>query len=164
MRQRPDLEREEKANMRIFKRKGSPHWWATWNDQNGQRHRKSTGTNDKNLAQTLAGKWQQESFMEHHFGIIPDFPFQEALLRYANERKRQNAKSYEESLKYRLQFLLDRFGKLNLSQITAMLLQDTNSIEPTSMTVVTGHTGANQCALILGHKDKIIHRKLGIDH
>ena len=110
--------------MRIFKRKGSPNWWAQWYDQNGQRHRKSTGTNDKGLAQTLAGKWQQESFMEHHFGVIPDVPFQEALLRYAKERERENAKTYQQSLKYRLQFLLNRFGKLNLSQFTAARLQD----------------------------------------
>ncbi len=110
--------------MRIYKRDGSPFWWAQWYDQNGRRNRKSTGTDDKDLAQTLAGKWQQESFMEHHFGIIPDTAFQDSLLRYAKERERQNAKSYNESLKYRLQFLLDRFGKLNLSQLTAMLLQD----------------------------------------
>lgn len=109
--------------MRIYRRNGSSKWWAQWYDQNGRRHRKSTGTDDKNLAQALAAKWQQESFMEHHFGIMPDYPFQEALLRYANERKRQNAESYEESLKYRLQFLLDRFGKLNVSEITAALLQ-----------------------------------------
>tara|TARA_B100000965_G_scaffold381828_2_gene379637 strand:+ start:1415 stop:2449 length:1035 start_codon:yes stop_codon:yes gene_type:complete len=110
--------------MRIFKRKGSPFWWATWYDQYGKRQRKSTRTDDKSLAQALAAKWQQETFMERHFGKIPDVPFRDALLRYANERQRQNAKSYEKSLKYRLQFLLDRFGKLNLSQITAVLLQD----------------------------------------
>lgn len=110
--------------MRIYKRKGSPNWWAQWYDQNGRRHRKSTGTDDKELAQTLAAKWRQESFMEHHFGVIPDIPFQDALLRYAKERERQNAKSYRQSLKYRLQFLLDRFGELNLSQITAATLQD----------------------------------------
>lgn len=110
--------------MRIYKRTGSPNWWAQWNDQNGQRHRKSTGTDNKDLAQTLAGKWQQDSFMEHHFGVIPNVPFQDALLRYAKERERQNAKSYNQSLKYRLQFLLDRFGKLNLSQFTAARLQN----------------------------------------
>lgn len=110
--------------MRIFKRKGAPFWWATWNNQNGQRRRKSTGTDDKDLAQALAAKWRQDSFMEQHFWVIPDIPFQDALLRYAKERQRQNAKSYGQSLKYRLQFLLDRFGRLNLSQITAALLQD----------------------------------------
>ncbi|MGB0670895.1 MAG: tyrosine-type recombinase/integrase [Rhodospirillales bacterium] len=110
--------------MRIYKRKGSSRWWAQWYDQNGHRHRKSTGTDDKALAQALAAKWQQDAFMEHHFGVIPDSSFQEALLRYAKERQRQNAQSYQSSLKYRLQFLLDRFGGLNLSQMSARLLSD----------------------------------------
>lgn len=110
--------------MRLYKREGSPKWWVDFRDQNGRRHRKSTGTDDKELAKALAAKWQQERFMELHFGALPEVPFCDALLRYAKERKRQNAKTYEQSLKYRLQFLLDRFGKLNLSQITASRLQD----------------------------------------
>ena len=55
-RQRPNLWKEEKAKMRIFKRKGSPNWWATWNDQNGRRHRKSTRTDDKELAEAVDRK------------------------------------------------------------------------------------------------------------
>ncbi len=110
--------------MRIYKRNGSPNWWTSWTDQNGRRHRKSTGSDDKGLAQTLAAKWQQDSFMERHFGVIPDTPFREALFRYGQERQRENPKTYKASAKYRLQKLLDKFGRLNLPDITHVILRD----------------------------------------
>ena len=88
--------------MRLYKRKGSPNWWATWNDQKGRGHRKSTGTGDKDLAQALAAKWQQESFMEQHFGKIPEVLFRDALFRYGQEKQRQNPEGYQASVRYRL--------------------------------------------------------------
>ncbi len=110
--------------MRIYKRKGSRKWWATWNDQKGRRQRKSTGTEDKDLAQVLAAKWQQESFMEQHFGTIPEVPFRDALLRYAENRKRENQNSYDCNQKYQLQLLLDHFGAWMLSEIDAKLIRE----------------------------------------
>ncbi|MCB2101706.1 MAG: site-specific integrase [Rhodobacterales bacterium] len=110
--------------MRLYKRKGSPNWWATWNDQGGRRYRKSTGTDDKDLAQALAAKWQQETFMERHFGVIPDVPFRDALLRYGAEKQRQNPEGYAASTRYRLQLLLDRFGDKTLNAFNPGLIQD----------------------------------------
>jgi len=110
--------------MRIYKRKGSPKWWATWNDQKGRRQRKSTGTDDKAIAQALAAKWQQDGFMEQHFGVIPDVPFRDALLRYAEERKRKNPDSYKGSLKYKLQLILDTFGDYMLTEIDAKMIRE----------------------------------------
>jgi len=110
--------------MRLYKRKGSPKYWVDWRDQNGQRHRKSTGTDDKHLAQALSAKWQQESFMEQHFGALPEVPFRNALLRYGSERKRENPEGYEASTRYRLQLLLDTFGNLNLSEIKLLTIQE----------------------------------------
>jgi integrase len=110
--------------MRLYKRNGSPKWWVDWKDQDGKRQRKSTGTSDKNLAQALAAKWCQQSFLEQHFGAIPEVPFQDALLRYAKERKQRNPTTYEASVKYRLQCLLDRFDGLNLSEINARRIDD----------------------------------------
>jgi integrase len=77
-----------------------------------------------NLAQTVAAKWQQESFMEHHFGTIPEMPFRDALLRYGQESQRNNPTGYEASVKYRLQHLLDRFGDRNISEISLIDVQD----------------------------------------
>ncbi|PCI39898.1 MAG: hypothetical protein COB46_07915 [Rhodospirillaceae bacterium] len=110
--------------MRIYKRNGSPKWWADWTDQKGRRFRKSTGTNDKSLAKALAGKWQQESFLEQHFGVIPDVPFQEALLRYGEEKQQANPEGYTASVRYNLQRLLNQFGRLNLSEFNLKMLQD----------------------------------------
>lgn len=110
--------------MRIYRRKNSSKWWIDWTDQKGHRHRKSTGTDDKQLAETLAAKWQQESFLEQHFGVIPAVPFTEALLRYGQERQRDNPVSYKAKEKYQLQRLLDRFGDLNLSDITHALMRE----------------------------------------
>jgi len=110
--------------MRLYKRKGSPKLWVDWTDQNGKRHRKSTGTDDKNLAQALTAKWQQESFMEQHFGALPEVQFRDALLRYGTERKRENPEGYLNSVRYRLQLLLDRFDNFNLSEINLITIQD----------------------------------------
>ncbi|MBW7997183.1 MAG: site-specific integrase [Candidatus Glassbacteria bacterium] len=110
--------------MRLYKRKSSPKWWATWYDQDGRRRRKSTGTEDKELAQALAAKWQQESFMERHFGAMPEVPFRDALVRYGKQRQRENPRTYAASTRYRLQWLLDRFDGLDISEITLSVIQD----------------------------------------
>lgn len=109
--------------MRIYKNPNSSKWWVDWRDQNGRRHRKSTGTEDKELAQALAAKWQQDNFMERHFGVIPDIPFREALIRYGQERKRENGPAYEDNVRYRLQLLLDHFDDLNVGDIKLQRIQ-----------------------------------------
>ena len=83
--------------MRLFKRKGTPHWWATWNDQDGKRHRRSSGTSDRKLAEALAAKWVKEDFLAEHFGKKPEVPFSEALLRYAEAQKRDHPRHFEVS-------------------------------------------------------------------
>jgi len=110
--------------MRLYKRKGSPTYWVDWRDQSGKRYRKSTGTEDKQLAEALAAKWTQESFMEQHFGKIPDLPFRDAVLRYGKEKKRENPVGYEDNTRFRLQLLLDNFGALNLTEIRYANIQD----------------------------------------
>lgn len=110
--------------MRVYKRKGSPNWWITWNDQNGKRHRKSSGTVNKKEADALAAKWIKEDFMEEHFGKKPDVSFSEALLRYAKAAKQENLKSFQRSSRYRLNHLKDRFGSFMLSEITLTIVQD----------------------------------------
>ena len=83
--------------MRLFKRKGTPHWWVTWNDQDGKRHRRSSGTSDRKLAEALAAKWVKEDFLAEHFGKKPEVPFSEALLRYAEAQKRDHPRHFEVS-------------------------------------------------------------------
>ena len=125
--------------MRIFKRDGSPNWWASWYDQKGRRHRKSTRTDNKKLAEAMAAKWKQESFMEEHFGTIPDTPFHDALVRYAEEKQRQNPCGYEASLKYQLQRLLDYFDKLKLKDIDSRVLHDYAALRRRTIKEATLH-------------------------
>jgi len=125
--------------MRIFKRDGSTSWWASWYDQKGRRHRKSTRTDDKKLAEAMAAKWKQESFMEEHFGTIPDTPFHDALVRYAEEKQRQNPDGYEASLKYQLQRLLDYFDKLKLKDIDSRVLHDYAALRRRTIKEATLH-------------------------
>lgn len=109
--------------MRLYKRNGSPKWWATWNDQDGKRHRRSTGTSDHKLAEALVSKWVQEGFMEEHFGKVPEKPFSEALLNYAKVQKRDHEKHYRDKTRYCLKRLQQWFGGFNLSEITLRVVQ-----------------------------------------
>jgi len=66
--------------------------------------------------------------MGHHFGAIPEMPFSDALLRYGQEKQRENPKGYEAGGRYYLQLLLDWFGNDNISEIGLKEIQDfTNS-------------------------------------
>ncbi len=109
--------------MRLYKRKGSPQWWATWN-QDGKRHRRSTGTDDRKLAEALTSKWVQEDFLEEHFGKKPDLPFSEALIRYANAQKRERPKYFMTVTRYILRRQADYFGDMNVSEITSRHLRE----------------------------------------
>jgi len=62
--------------------------------------------------------------MERHFGKIPDVPFRDALLRYAEAKQRENPECYKLNTRYRLQYILDRFDGLNLKDITLTKVQD----------------------------------------
>jgi integrase len=103
--------------MRLYKRKNSSQWWATWN-QDGKRHRRSTGTDDRKLAEALVSKWVQEDFLEGHFGKKPELPFSEALTRYAKAKKRDNTKNFMAKTRYRIRYLAKRFEGWNVSDFT----------------------------------------------
>ena len=88
--------------MRLYKRKDSPNWWATWSDQNGKRIRRSSGTSDRKLAEALTASWVKDDFMEDHFGKKPDLAFSEILLRYAKALKRNNPEHFMDKNRYRI--------------------------------------------------------------
>jgi integrase len=110
--------------MQIYKREGSPYLWVTWYDQNGKRHRQSSGTVDKKEAEALASKWVNETFMQKHFGVKPEVPFSKALLQYAKANKRDYPQHFKDKTRYRLKFLSDWFGDYYLSQIKLTVIQE----------------------------------------
>jgi integrase len=110
--------------MRLYKRKGTPHWWATWNDQDGKRHRRSSGVSNRKLAEALAAKWVKEDFLAEHFGKKPEVPFSEALLRYAEAQKRDHPRHFMDKTRYRLRFLAQRFKGFDVSDFTYRAVQE----------------------------------------
>lgn len=108
--------------MRIYTRNGTPNWWATWYGKDGKRHRRSTGTSDKRLAEVLTAEWAQESFLEEHFGKKPELPFEDALLSYAKTQKR-DSKHFMDKTRYRLLFLSKRFPNWNVRDFTYGAMQ-----------------------------------------
>ncbi len=109
--------------MRLYKRNGSSVWWATFN-QNGKRHRRSTGTDDRKLAEALVSKWVKEDFLQEHFGKKPELPFSEALLRYAKAQKRDHPRHFMTNTRYRLRYFASRFQGWNVSDFTFRAVQD----------------------------------------
>ena len=109
--------------MEVYKRKDSPYWQITWSDQSGKRHRRSSGTTDKKLADALAAKLFGEAFMETHFGKVPDVLFADAVGNYAKVRKLDNKACFMRSTRYRLKLLLNWFDDYVLSDITPSPIQ-----------------------------------------
>lgn len=110
--------------MQLFKRGDSRNWWVTWNDQDGKRHRRSTGVANRRLAEALAAKWVKDGFMEEHFGKKPDVPFSEAVLRYAKAHKRDHPQTFQRVTRYRLKHFQERFKGFMLSDFTLPVIQD----------------------------------------
>lgn len=110
--------------MRIYKQKTSPKWWFDWRDQNGKRYRRSSGTEDHELAKALAAKLEQDMFLEENFGKKPDLAFSEALVRYAKAYKRDHPKHFMTSTRYRLKQISDWFEGFSISEITPSVIQE----------------------------------------
>lgn len=110
--------------MRIYKRGESTLWWISWTDQNGKRHRRSSGTKNKREAEALAATWVKKDFLAEHLGIAPYVGFNEALLRYAKVNKRDHPRGFMRSTRYRLEHLKQHFGHLSLSEITLRVIED----------------------------------------
>ncbi len=50
------MKNRSKADRGLFRRRGSPHWWIRFADENGRIRRESTGTTEKKLAREILGK------------------------------------------------------------------------------------------------------------
>jgi len=110
--------------MQLYKRNDSNKYWVSWNDQDGKRHRRSSGVANRKLAEALAAKWVKDGFLEEHFGKKPDVPFEEALLRYAKTHKRDHTQTFERVTRYRLKHFQERFKGMMLSEFTFPVVQD----------------------------------------
>ena len=146
--------------MRIYKRDGSPNWWATWNGQDGKRYRRSSGTDNRKLAEALAAKWVKEDFLEEHFGKKPEVSFSEALLRYANAHKRDHPRAFKGDIRYRLKRLQERFGDHLLSEMTLKIIQDfmDERLETVSQATAQKDVSTLRAILNKAHREELMDR------
>lgn len=72
--------------MSLYKREGSPHWWARFT-HNGRRIQQSTGTADRLAAQQYHDKLKASLWEQDRLGVKPRRTWNEAVVRYLHETK-----------------------------------------------------------------------------
>jgi integrase len=66
---------------KLYRRPRSPHWWVTFNVR-GNRVRRSTGTDQKDVAETIAAQWESDARLETATGKRRSLTLDAALGRY----------------------------------------------------------------------------------
>lgn len=106
--------------MKLYQQPGSQNWHVTYYDDAGKRVRKSLGTPDRAKAEALVRKWEQERFLQEHFDRTPDYPFEDALLRYLKGDSTQK-RSHDCDISM-ARNLRPHFGGKTLREITAKVI------------------------------------------
>ncbi len=70
----------------LYKRDRSPFWWVRITDPNGKEIRRSTKTKDRGLAEECHAKLVQDLFRVARLGEKPRHTWQEAVLRWSEEK------------------------------------------------------------------------------
>jgi integrase len=97
------------------KRKGSPFWWASYNDPGGKRVRRSTGSTDLNEAKAVESKWRAEAHQSKHWDVKQPRSFEEVMVEYL--RGSAHLRSLE-TIKYQIGNLRRYFGGVEIGAIT----------------------------------------------
>lgn len=104
--------------MSLFKRKDSPCWWVKLT-VNGRKIQRSSGTEDKKLAQEFHDRLKAELWKSDHLGEKPSRCWAEAVLRWLDETSHKATHRQDKS---RLIYLDRFFGSLMLDQIDSDLV------------------------------------------
>jgi integrase len=72
--------------MSLFKRKDSKNWWVEITDPDGKRLQKSTGTEVKQLAEEFHDRLKTQFWEQKRLGVKVRRTWQEAVLRYLEEK------------------------------------------------------------------------------
>lgn len=89
--------------MRLYTRKGSAIWYASFIGPNGKRTRLSSGTSDKAAAQEWAAKAAHDAWRSRKLGEAPAITWDHAVLEWLKEHGR--ARRSIETIKTRLRWL-----------------------------------------------------------
>ncbi|MDG9695820.1 hypothetical protein QC281_37875 [Streptomyces sp. DH17] len=92
--------------MSLFRRKEI--WYASYSLPGGKRIKESLGTKDKRQAQELHDKRKAELWRVEKLGDLPDVTFEEACLRWLEEKADKKSLDSDKS---RIEFWLEHFDQ-----------------------------------------------------
>lgn len=99
--------------MSLFRR--GEIWYASFTLPNGKRFKQSLGTKDKRQATELHDKLKAEAWRVSKLGEIPDITFEEACVRWLEEKAHKKSLDDDKS---RIGFWLQHFAGMQLRDIT----------------------------------------------
>lgn len=108
--------------MTLYRKDSGKIWWVDVTDPSGKRHRISTKTESKQLAQAFHDKFRMELWKEAQLGIQRDHTLAEAIDLFLKEkRKLRSIATYEE----RLGWWKDQLGQRPVREVTQALIAQT---------------------------------------
>lgn len=107
--------------MSVKRRKGSKTYYTNFS-HNGQRIRKSTGTNNKVQAQEYEDKLKERLWKQEKLGERPDYTWPEAAHRFVQENKKSIRGQKEDRQK--ILWLTKQLGDIPLKLITSFQVQE----------------------------------------
>ena len=99
--------------MSLFRR--GEIWYASFTLPNGKRFKQSLGTKDKRQATELHDKLKAEAWRVSKLGEIPDITFEEACVRWLEEKAHKKSLDDDKS---RIGFWLQHFAGMQLRDIS----------------------------------------------
>lgn len=113
--------------MALYRRGSSKVWWVDLTDPKGARHRKSTKTENKQLAEAFEKRLERELYELSMLGKKADRTLKEAVDKLLYERKE---KDVVEEYEYQLRWWMAQLGEdRKLYQIDRQLILDTIAIK-----------------------------------
>lgn len=97
--------------MSLFRR--NEIWYASYSLPGGKRIKESLGTKDKRQAQELHDKRKAELWRVEKLGDLPDVTFEEACLRWLEEKADKKSLDSDKS---RIEFWLEHFEGIRLKE------------------------------------------------
>lgn len=110
--------------MALYRRKESPVWWMDYTDAGGTRVRKSTGTDNKQLAKELYDKTKAEVWEQKRLGVKPDHTFEQAADTFLADKRKKGLRAIGDVERH-IAWWKERFGGRMLRTISQELIVNT---------------------------------------
>lgn len=120
--------------MALYKR--GDVWWASFTAPNGRRIRRSTGTSDQEQAREYHDRLKVEQWRVHWLGEKPRRTWQEAVVRWLNER---DDKADHQKDVGKLRWLDQYLGRLYLDQVSRDVIDEIAGIKKAAASASTAN-------------------------